>query len=244
MRQLTIFLLSSFLFINALTGQAVSNDKLIQNDTTPVVQAIWGIHWAPLAAMTYQPRLRLGTQFRKTNYEYQLDIYYGRDFWGGTNIFGKERPYMICGLRPEFRKMIGKKGVLATSRRQSYFALAGLFDWRKQNYVNGGVYAEDGQRWQFDFARQERWRAALLLKAGHVLRSRRGFYCDFYAGFGGGNRTITYQDVAGRRPAERPPTEEWGSSSDEARSGSSIQPYLALGVRIGYEIERYGYKKD
>lgn len=50
-------------------------------------------------------------QFCKINYEYQLDIYYGRDFWGGINIFGKEWLYMICGLCLEFRKMIGKKGV-------------------------------------------------------------------------------------------------------------------------------------
>lgn len=53
-----------------------------------------------------------------------------------------------------------------------------------------------------------------------------------------------YQDVVGCCFVECLFIEEWGSSFDEVCLGFSIQFYLVLGVWIGYEIERYGYKKD
>ena len=232
MTRLTIFLLFAFLPLSGHTQTSTSSDSL-----PDFADRQWrlGIHWVPLETFLYEPRLRFGLRFGSNKFEYILDFYHGENLLGG-NPLGEDRPYLVVGFRPEIRFLRPIRQRKPNQWIQSYLGLEMLLDHRKLTYEQGGIYPQGGNRWQFDEGRHDRTRLGLIFKAGQIFYLTPNIYLDAYAGLGGGFRYVSYHDEINRRAAEQEPTEEWFQSSDLPREDSSFQPYVALGIRLGYQL--------
>lgn len=195
----------------------------------------WDIHIVPLSLVDFNPRLRLGVEYRGHNrLGYHIELGWAnhlfKDFGITESVWSDH--YSYFEIRPEI-----KRYSFESERMDKYFGAELFYSYLSDEFIHDDYYQQNtGENIFFEKANFQRHKIGLMLKAGFKWLVGNRFTIDYSSGFGLAHRSISYTNQVNPQIIDRDLINEGFFTPARKKEGEYIIGQISLHLKFGYLI--------
>ncbi len=186
----------------------------------------FALHWAPMSVIDYNPRIRIGAEYRiHRNFSVTADMGFGKNL----GLIRESRDYKLIEIRPELKYYFTENVPVV----DAYISVESFYIHLTESKRDGYFYADIPAYVTFyDEAKLTKYKYGFHLKTGLKFIIEKHFSIDLFAGIGKARRNIIYSDLVNGETVESDMWEEWFAG--DKYPGISSFMHVSLGMRLGY----------
>jgi hypothetical protein len=214
------------IFFNVASAQSLNETK-----------GSLGIHIVPLSLFDFNPRLRLGLEYRGFNrLGYNIELGWGNHLFKDLSITESvwSDHYSFFEIRPEI-----KRYSYESERMEKYLGAELFYSYLSDQIQLNDYYQQNtGDNIYFEKASFQRHKIGMMLKAGFKWLVGNRFTIDYSSGFGLAYRSISYTDQVNPQIIDRDFEHAEFFTPSRKKEGEYIIGQISLHLKFGYLLNQ------